>query len=57
MSTLVMTDSDPAGEPDFFDVCYVFGTSRLGDEVMVARCPDDERAVAGLDWSAPRGMR
>ena len=57
MSTFVITDSDPAGEPDFANVCGVFWMSRLGDDAVGGRCPDDERAVAGLDRSVSRGAR
>jgi hypothetical protein len=54
MSIFVMTDSDLAGEPDFFNVCGVFGTSQRGDERVVDRCPDDERTVADAGQGVSR---
>jgi hypothetical protein len=67
MSTFVMTDSDRAREQELANVCGVFGASRVGDEVVVAKCPDDERTVADVAFAtsskasalrhAPRGVR
>jgi hypothetical protein len=54
MSTFFMTDSDLAGEPDFSNVCDVFGMSQRGDERVVDRCPDDERAVADAGQGGSR---